>query len=129
MHATDDDLLMPLANKLIAAPGDWTSLLGEVAVAIAQSKNIAAPAELASLQPSATAKQIAAGLTPIDPNIDAYSSADLRLTRAQIVARLGTDLPTLRVLLEQDARVFAADRKSTCLNSSHIPLSRMPSSA
>ncbi|MFM8273505.1 MAG: RNA polymerase sigma factor RpoD/SigA [Gemmata sp.] len=53
-------------------------------------------------------EQIAAGLTPIDPNIDAYSSADLRLTRAQIVARLGTDLPTLRVLLEQDARVFAA---------------------
>ena len=59
LNATDDDLLMPLANKLIAAPGDWTSLLGEVAVAIAQSKNIAAPAELASLQPSATAKQIA----------------------------------------------------------------------
>jgi RNA polymerase primary sigma factor len=53
-------------------------------------------------------EQIAAGMTPIDPNIDAYSSADLRLTRAQIIARLGTDLPTLRVLLEQDARVFAA---------------------
>ncbi|HEY1189841.1 MAG TPA: sigma-70 family RNA polymerase sigma factor [Gemmata sp.] len=52
-------------------------------------------------------EQIAAGQTPIDPNIDAYSSVDLRLTRAQILARLGTDLPTLRVLLDQDAEVFA----------------------
>ena len=67
LNATDDDLLMPLANKLIAAPGEWTSLLGEVAVAIAQSKNIAAPAELASLQPSASAKQIAAGLLSGEP--------------------------------------------------------------
>ena len=67
LHATEDDLLMPLANKLIAAPGEWTSLLGEVAVAVAQSKNIAAPAELASLQPSATAKQIAAGLLSGEP--------------------------------------------------------------
>jgi len=53
-------------------------------------------------------EQIAAGQTPIDPNIDAYSSVDLRLTRAQILSRLGTDLPTLRVLLSQDATVFAA---------------------
>ena len=53
-------------------------------------------------------EQIAAGQTPIDPNIDAYSSPDLRLTRAQILSRLGTDLPTLRVLLDQDSAVFAA---------------------
>ena len=53
-------------------------------------------------------EQIAAGQTPIDPNVDVYSSAELRLSRAQIQARLGTDLPTLRNLLEQDARVFAA---------------------
>ncbi len=53
-------------------------------------------------------EQIAAGQTPIDPNIDAYSSIDLRLTRVQILSRLGTDLPTLRVLLAQDVAVFAA---------------------
>lgn len=51
-------------------------------------------------------EQIAAG-APIDPNIDAYSSPDLRLSRAQIVARLGPDLPTLRALLDHDAEVFA----------------------
>jgi RNA polymerase primary sigma factor len=53
-------------------------------------------------------EQIAAGQTPIDPNVDVYSSAELRLSRAQILARLGTDLPTLRTLLEQDAGVFAS---------------------
>ena len=67
LHATDDDLLMPLANKLIAAPSDWTSLLGEVAVAVAQHKNIAVPAELTALQPSSIAKQIAAGLLSGEP--------------------------------------------------------------
>ena len=67
LHATDDDLLMPIANKLIAAPSDWLALLGEVAVAVAQSKQIDAPAELAHLQPSATAKQIAAGLLSGEP--------------------------------------------------------------
>ena len=67
LHATDDDLLMPLANKLIAAPSDWLALLGEVAVAVAQSKQIDAPAALAQLQPSATAKQIAAGLLSGEP--------------------------------------------------------------
>jgi NADH-quinone oxidoreductase subunit G len=67
LHAADDDLLMPIANKLIAAPGDWVAQLGEVAVAIAQSKNISAPAELANLQPSPTAKQIAASLLSGEP--------------------------------------------------------------
>jgi len=67
LHATDDDLLMPVANKLIAAPSDWMALLGEVAVAVAQSKQIDAPAELAQLQPSPTAKQIAAGLLSGEP--------------------------------------------------------------
>ncbi|MCI0704126.1 MAG: sigma-70 family RNA polymerase sigma factor [Planctomycetia bacterium] len=53
-------------------------------------------------------EQIAAGQTPIDPNVDVYSSAQLRLSRVQILARLGTDLHTLKALLEQDTRVFAA---------------------
>jgi NADH-quinone oxidoreductase subunit G len=67
LHATDDDLLMPVANKLIAAPADWLALLGEVVVAVAQSKNIEAPAAFAGLQPSATAKQIAASLLSGEP--------------------------------------------------------------
>jgi RNA polymerase primary sigma factor len=53
-------------------------------------------------------EQIAAYQTPIDPNVDVYSSPELRLGRAQIIARLATDLPTLRTLLAQDALVFAS---------------------
>lgn len=53
-------------------------------------------------------EHIAAGQTPIDPNIDVYSSPALRLSRVQIIARLGTDLTTLRTLLEQDFAVFAS---------------------
>ena len=67
LHATDDELLMPVANKLIAAPSDWVSQLAEVAVAIAQSKNLTPPAELAQVEPSATAKRIAAGLLSGEP--------------------------------------------------------------
>jgi len=52
--------------------------------------------------------QIARRQTPIEPNIDVYSSEELRLTRAQIVARLDKNLHTLKTLLDQEARVFAA---------------------
>jgi NADH-quinone oxidoreductase subunit G len=67
LNASDDDQLMAIANKLIAAPADWLAQLGEVAAAIAQAKNIAVPAELAQLQPSATAKQIATSLLSGEP--------------------------------------------------------------
>ncbi len=67
LNATDDDQLMAVANKLIGAPSDWLAQLGEVAVAIAQAKNIAAPAEFAQIQPSATAKQIATSLMSGEP--------------------------------------------------------------
>ena len=67
VHASDDDLLMPVANKCIAAPQEWLSLLGEIAVAVAQNKGVTAPAEFAACQPSATAKQIAASLISGEP--------------------------------------------------------------
>ncbi len=53
-------------------------------------------------------EQIAASQTPIDPNVDVYSSDELKLTRAQILARLGKNLTTLRHLFDEESRVFAA---------------------
>jgi NADH-quinone oxidoreductase subunit G len=47
---------------LIKAPGDWLNQLAEVAVAIAEVRKVAAPAEFGSVQPSDTARQIAASL-------------------------------------------------------------------
>ena len=35
LHAVDADLLMPVANKLIVRPSEWTQALCEIAVAIA----------------------------------------------------------------------------------------------
>ena len=62
LHAADDDLLMPLAAKMIKAPSAWLSALGEIAVAVAQAKKISAPAGFDSITPSNEAKQIAASL-------------------------------------------------------------------
>jgi NADH-quinone oxidoreductase subunit G len=62
LHAVDDDLLMPVANKIIKAPSAWLSALGEVIAAVATAKGIAAPAGFESAQISAQAQQIAASL-------------------------------------------------------------------
>ncbi|PUA19892.1 NADH-quinone oxidoreductase subunit NuoG [Glaciimonas sp. PCH181] len=62
LHATDDDLLMPVANKIITAPSNWLAMLGEVVVAVAQAKSVAVPAGFDNVTPSANAKQIATSL-------------------------------------------------------------------
>jgi NADH-quinone oxidoreductase subunit G len=62
LHATDDDLLMPVANKAILAPSAWAGFLAEVAVAIANKKNIAKPEGFESIQVSASAEAIATSL-------------------------------------------------------------------
>jgi NADH-quinone oxidoreductase subunit G len=67
LHATDDDLLMPVANKMIKAPSAWLAALGEVIAAVAQAKSIAAPAGFDKVQPSAEAKQTAASLLSGEP--------------------------------------------------------------
>ena len=67
VHATDDDLLMPLANKMIVAPADWLAALGQIIAAVAQAKSIAPAAGFEDVVPSAEAKQIAASLLSGEP--------------------------------------------------------------
>ena len=62
LHASDDDLLMPVANKIIQAPSAWLPVLGEVVAAVAKAKGIAAPAGFENIEPSQVATQIAASL-------------------------------------------------------------------
>ena len=62
LHAADDELLMPVANKLIAAPSDWLAALSEVVAAVAAAKGIAAPAGFENVQATDVAKAIAASL-------------------------------------------------------------------
>jgi NADH-quinone oxidoreductase subunit G len=67
LHATHDEQLMPIANKLVAAPSAWLSTLTEVMVAVAQAKNTALPAGFDKIEPSAEARQTAASLLSGEP--------------------------------------------------------------
>ncbi|HJV85697.1 MAG TPA: NADH-quinone oxidoreductase subunit NuoG [Noviherbaspirillum sp.] len=62
LHSTDDDLAIPVTNRMIKAPSEWLSALSEVVVAVAQAKGIAAPAGFEGIQPGEVAKGIAASL-------------------------------------------------------------------
>jgi NADH-quinone oxidoreductase subunit G len=62
LHTADDDLLMPLAGKMIKAPSAWLAALGEIIAAVAAAKGIAAPSGFDGIQISAQAQQIADNL-------------------------------------------------------------------
>jgi NADH-quinone oxidoreductase subunit G len=62
LHATDDDQLMNIANKLIVAPSEWLSALSQVVVAVAKAKEVAAPAGFDGVTASDAATAIAASL-------------------------------------------------------------------
>lgn len=57
-----DDPLMPVAGRLTVAPSELPRALAEVAVALAQARQAAVPAEFASVPPGENAKIIAASL-------------------------------------------------------------------
>ncbi len=67
LHASDDDLLMPVAHKMIAAPSAWLAALGQIVVAVAQAKGSAAPAGFEKIEASDQAKAIAASLLADEP--------------------------------------------------------------
>jgi NADH-quinone oxidoreductase subunit G len=62
LNATDDDLLMPVAVRMIKAPSDWLAGLSEVVAAVAEAKNIAALTGFDGIAPGETAKGVAAAL-------------------------------------------------------------------
>jgi NADH-quinone oxidoreductase subunit G len=62
LHATDDDLLMNVANKMIVAPSEWLSALSQVVVAVAKAKEVSAPAGFEGVTASDAANAIAASL-------------------------------------------------------------------
>jgi NADH-quinone oxidoreductase subunit G len=44
LQAVHDDWLMPVAQRLTAAPADWVQALADIAAAVAQAQGVAAPA-------------------------------------------------------------------------------------
>lgn len=69
LQGADDELLMPVANKLIAAPADWLAALSEVVAAVANAKGIAAPSGFDGVETGNPAKGIAASLV-VDGELD-----------------------------------------------------------
>jgi len=65
LGGSDEELLMKVAHKLIAAPSDWLVALSEVVVAIAADKNVAVPAGFENIEASDIAKAIAASLVVV----------------------------------------------------------------
>ncbi|WP_233238720.1 NADH-quinone oxidoreductase subunit NuoG [Bordetella sp. LUAb4] len=63
LDSVSDDPLLPVAARLTVAPSELPRALAEVAVALAQLKGQAVPAEFASVTPGENAKLIAASLT------------------------------------------------------------------
>jgi NADH-quinone oxidoreductase subunit G len=62
IHATDDDLLLNLANKAIVPPQELPDMLAQVVKAVAELKQKAAPAPLDGVTVGEAAKKIAASL-------------------------------------------------------------------
>ncbi len=62
IHATDDELLLNLANKAIVPPQELPEMLAQVVKAVAELKQKAVPAALAGIKAGEAAKKIAASL-------------------------------------------------------------------
>ena len=62
VHATDDNLLMPVLGKAIIAPDRFAAELAGITVALAGAKGTVAPAALEGIAPSDVAQQIAGNL-------------------------------------------------------------------
>ncbi|MEY3475064.1 MAG: hypothetical protein RL087_1522, partial [Pseudomonadota bacterium] len=62
LHAVHDDWLMPVAQRLTAAPADWTRVLARIASAVAAAAGVAAPTdEAADEAATAVAATLASG--------------------------------------------------------------------
>ena len=62
LHSVDDDWLLPVAHKSIVAPSQLPAALAGIVVAAAQAGGKSVPAALVGIEPTETAKAIAASL-------------------------------------------------------------------
>lgn len=62
LHAVDDDLLMPLAQRMVVAPSGWPAALARIAAAVAQAGGAEPPGAARGAEPDEAARAIAADL-------------------------------------------------------------------
>ena len=60
LHGADDDVLMRLSHKAIAAPSSWVAMLAQIGVAVARSKSL--PVPVTGVEPTDMGLAIAADL-------------------------------------------------------------------
>ncbi len=88
LHAAADELLMPLASQIAAAPAAWLRELGGIAAAVADAKSVARPAALAALQPSDAQRAAAAALLQGERKVVWLGNAALRHPQAGSLEQL-----------------------------------------
>jgi NADH-quinone oxidoreductase subunit G len=98
LHVAADDLLMRVANTLVAPPSGLARALGEIAKAACEAKGVAASAPLAAIVPSAQAKAIAASLVAGETGAVFLGN----------YAQQHPDFAVLRLLAQELARVTGA---------------------
>jgi len=62
IHVANDDLLMPIAARLTVTPDQLPGAVAQVAVALAQARNLEVPSAFAGVEPGEAARQIAESL-------------------------------------------------------------------
>ncbi|HEY5801845.1 MAG TPA: NADH-quinone oxidoreductase subunit NuoG, partial [Burkholderiaceae bacterium] len=62
LHGADDDWLMPIAGKVIAAPSNWVAALAEIARAVAAAKGVSVVAGAEGAEPAPAAIAVANSL-------------------------------------------------------------------
>jgi NADH-quinone oxidoreductase subunit G len=88
LHAAADELLMPLASQIAAAPAAWLRELGGIAAAVADAKSVARPASLAALQPGDAQRAAAAALLQGERKVVWLGNAALRHPQAGSLEQL-----------------------------------------
>jgi NADH-quinone oxidoreductase subunit G len=97
VHATDDDLLMPLAHRAIVAPSRWVRVLAEVLAAALQAQGRPVPAglaaavsiDVAAIVPGEAARAIAASLSSGERGAVLLGNAAVHHPDYARLARLG----------------------------------------
>ncbi|MEN9314953.1 MAG: dehydrogenase subunit [Pseudomonadota bacterium] len=88
VHASDEDLLMPVAARAIVAPSRWSESLAGILCAVLSLKGEAIPASLSSVVPGVAEQAIAASLVSGERKAVLLGNAAVQCDRAAIVAQL-----------------------------------------
>ncbi len=92
VHGADDDLLMPIANKVLAAPAKWPRALAGILIALHETAGSPLPADLggdlAGIEPSAAERSIAETIAGGERRAVLLGAAAAQHAKASQLARL-----------------------------------------